>query len=337
MPKVIIIQQVYNSRKWMELVYPAMVNQTFQDVEIISQIVVDDGGCEEYIRQNFPQIKILKPGYNIGFARGHNEIFASTYSEYYQLVNPDLVLEPDYIEKMVRAFEADPKLGAATGKLLWYDFGNKKQTNIIDTTGIVMSWNGRARDRGQYEVDKGQYDEHTSLIGVPGAGPMHRKAALEAVKYMRPDGRFEYFDEDFGSYWEDSDYSLRLHNSGWGCKFVPGASAYHGRTAASSKKGYKDVSGFVAHHKKLSVLVKQLNYKNHMFMVIKNFPRFSWKFFVRELFMLGYIVLFEFSTLKVLSSLFRQLPIMWKKRKWIQQHRRSSEWVRLLNNKGVLS
>lgn len=350
MAKVILIQQVFNSRKWMELVYPAMVNQTYTDIEIIAQIVADDGGCKEYIQQHFPQIKILEPGYNIGFAKGHNEIIASTDCEYYQLVNPDLVLEPDYIEKMVAAFEANSRLGAATGKLLQYKFDAKEKTKTIDTTGIIMSRNGRARDRGQYEEDSGQYDIQIEVIGVSGAGPMYRKSALEAIKlpyynttsYYSAEhkgrmGGGEYFDEDFHSYWEDTDLSLALQNQGFKCQYVPSATAYHGRTAGSSKEGYKNVGAFIKHHQNFSVWLKQLNYKNHMFVVVKNFPHIYWKFFVREFFMLGYVIVFELFTLKIIPTLFKQLPVMWKKRKWIQQHRKSVEWVKLLNNKGLLS
>jgi GT2 family glycosyltransferase len=335
MAKVAIIQQVFNSRKWMELVYPAMVNQTFPDVEIIAQIVSDDGGCEDYIRTNFPQIKILKPGYNIGFAKGHNEIFASTDAEFFMLVNPDLIMEPNYVEQLLTVF-TDPEVGAAQGKLLRYDLESYTKTNVFDSAGIVMSRNGRARSRGQHETDSGQYDERQDIIAVEGAAPMYRKAALEAAKYPRPDGRAEYFDEDFHSYWEDTDLGLRLWSAGFRSVYNPEAVAYHGRTAGSSKKGYRDVAGFVKHHQTLSGWIKQLNFKNHIFVSVKNFPRLYWKFFVREFFMLGYIVVFETSTLQIVPTLFRQLPLMLKKRKWIQQHRKSLEWVKLLNNKGLL-
>lgn len=319
----------------MELVYPAMVNQTYTDIRIIAQIVSDDGGCENYIRQNFPNIEVLHPGYNIGFARGHNEIFASSDSEYYQLVNPDVILEPDYVAKLVSVF-SDPRVGAATGKLLRYDFEHKTKTNIFDTTGITMSHNGRARDRGQHEEDRGQYNGQAEIIGVSGAAPMYRKSALEAVKLLRSDGRFEYFDEDFHSYWEDVDLSLRLQHAGFTARFVPEALGYHGRTAGSSEKGYKDVAAFVKHHKQYTSRVRQLNFKNHIFTVIKNFPTISWKFFVREVAMLGYIVLFEISTLKVIPEMWRQMKAIRLKRKWIMEHSKNKTWTTLLNNKGVL-
>ncbi len=147
MPRVTIIQQVYNSRRFIPSVYDSIVQQTYKDVQIIAQIVSDNGGCLDYIQQHYPQVKVLEPGYNIGFARGHNEIFASTDSELFQLVNPDLVLEPDYIEKMVQAF-TDTRVGAVTGKLLRYDFIANKRLNIIDTTGVIMAKSGRGTGPG---------------------------------------------------------------------------------------------------------------------------------------------------------------------------------------------
>lgn len=321
--KVAIIQQVYKSRRYLEPVYAAIAAQTHKDIEVFCQIVDDDGGCKEFIQKNYPSIKILEPGYNIGFSRGHNEIFASSDAEFFQLVNPDLILEPNHVEEMLKVF-ADPKAGAATGKLLRYNFDENKATNIIDTTGVIAYKTGRARDRGQHEVDNGQYDNQTDLISVSGAGPMYRKAALESVKYKNAEGRFEYFDESFHSYWEDVDLGWRMVNVGWKCKFVPSAVAYHGRQAGSSPGGYKKFFAFVKFHSKMNPRIRQLNYKNHIFMFIKNSPKWYPKFFLRELFMLGFVTVFETSTLKIIPTLFRQLPGIWQKRKYIKEHRKIS-------------
>ena len=39
--------------------------------------------------------------------------------------------------------------------------------NVLDTTGVTISKSGRARDRGQHEVDKGQYDNGFWLKRFP--------------------------------------------------------------------------------------------------------------------------------------------------------------------------
>jgi GT2 family glycosyltransferase len=152
---------------------------------------------------------------------------------------------------------------------LRYDFEKNEPTNQIDTTGVVIARSGRGRDRGQHEIDQGQYDNQTDIIAVSGAAAMYRKSALEEVKYKRDDGRTEYFDEDFFMYWEDIDLSWRMINAGWKIKYNPKALAYHGRTAASSPKGYKRVWAFIQHHRKIPSQILKWNYKNHIFMFIK--------------------------------------------------------------------
>ena len=321
MPKVVIVQVIYNSRKFIEPVFGAIFNQTHKDMEVVAVISGNEDGGKELLAEKFPQVKIIDPGYNIGFAKGHNLVFTEYKADFFQLVNPDFIMEPDYIEQMLKAF-ADQNVGAATGKLYQFkdlrlkieDFRSNK---TLDTTGVVISKSGRARDRGQYEEDKGQYDKDTRIQAVSAAGAMYRATALNAVRSALPD-RTEFFDEDFHSYWEDVDLAWRMSNAGWQCKFVPEAVGYHGRGAGSSKNGYIDLVGFIKHHKALSQRIRRLNYQNHIFMYIKNSPWFYPQFFIREFFMLGYIILFEISTLKVVPQIITLLPEMWLKRKLIQ-------------------
>jgi GT2 family glycosyltransferase len=334
MAKVTIVQVIYNNRPFIEPVFSAIFSQTHKDFNVVAVISGNDDGGKELLAQKFPQVEIIDPGFNIGFAAGHNLVFERYQSNFFQLVNPDLILEPSYVERMLKAFD-DPKVGAATGKLLRYDFGKNQKTNIIDTTGVTIAKSGRARDRGQHEEDMGQYDQMINVQAVSAAGCMYRRSALESVKF-RKIGKSEnwtnptsdksdfptseYFDEDFHSYWEDVDLSWRMANAGWKNVFVPKAVGYHGRGAGSSEKGYADVVGFIRHHKKLSPYVRRLNYQNHIFMYVKNSPFFYPQFFVREFFMFWYILFFEVGTLKVLPQMFKLFPKMWGKRKFIKSN-----------------
>ncbi len=388
MVKVTIVQVIYNSKRFIQPVFSAIFNQTFKDYEVVAVISGNEDRGKELLMEKFPRVNIIDPGFNIGFAAGHNLVFATSNSEFFQLVNPDMIMEPNYVEEMLKAFD-DPKVGAATGKLYQVtsdlfdrlkagklsakggsayggqvtsqQFDSEKSNfKILDTTGVAIAKSGRARDRGQHEVDIGQYDKDISIQAVSGAGCMYRRAALEKVKTPTtpssfaghpsltgeeaprlssgalrsspPDkgeypakrgegvGVYEYFDEDFHSYWEDVDLSWRMANAGWKNVFVPSAIGYHGRGAGSSEKGYSDVLGFIKHHKKLNSRVRRLNYQNHIFMYIKNSPYFYPQFFAREFFMLGYILLFEISTLKVLPEMLKLLPKIVGKRKFIRRN-----------------
>jgi GT2 family glycosyltransferase len=321
MQKVALVQVIYNSRKFIPIVFPKGLNQTLPGLKFYVVVAGNDDGGKEYIQQHYPEVEILDPGYNIGFTTGHNKIFDQVDAEFFQLINPDLVVTENFIEEMLKPF-VDPSVGAVSGKILHYDFALNQTTNIIDSTGIVIQRSGRGRDRGQHQVDRGQFDKQLNLIGVSGAAAMYRKSALEDIKYQRDDGRVEYFDEDFHSYWEDVDLSYRLINRGWQIKFAPQAVAYHGRAAAASPGGYKKVWGFIKHHRKINPNIHALSYQNHIFLFIKNSPRWYWQFFVREFFYHIFVLLFEIKTFKVLPDFLKKIPTMFKKRKYIQQHRK---------------
>lgn len=313
MPKVSVIILPFRKTHLIQPVVDAVFGQTHQDLEVIAVINDSTDGSKEIIARDYPQVKIIEPGYNSWFAAGNNIGIRSSTGDFIQLVNDDLFLEPNYIEELLKSF-TDPQVAAATGKLLRYDFVKNKKTNIIDSTGVVMSASGRARDRGQNEEDKGQYDNQRVIFGVSGAGPMYRRSALEKVKWIEDD-KWEYFDEDFLAYWEDVDLSWRLNRAGFKNVYAPAAVAYHGRTAGSAQGGYWHFWEFIRHHKKLSPLVRRLNYKNHILMYIKN-AEHLWRpaFILREIAMLGYVLLFEVSTLMIVPQLIGQIPRALKKR-----------------------
>jgi GT2 family glycosyltransferase len=351
MAKVTIVQVVYNNRRFIEPVFSAIFSQTYKDFNVVAVIAGNEDGGKEILMEKFPRVEIIDPGYNIGFAKGHNLVFEKYTSDFFQLVNPDMMMEPEYIENILKAFD-DPKVGAATGKLYQWDItmgtivqlrrpigvGAPTEASVhngahcvLDTTGVTISKSGRARDRGQHETDIGQYDKDISIQAVSAAGAMYRRSALLATRLPSPAGEAnggqpsykllttsEFFDEDFHSYWEDVDLTWRMANAGWKNIFVPAAVGYHGRGAGSSEHGYKDLIGFIRHHKNLSLRIRKLNYQNHIFLYIKNSPHFYPQFFVREFFMFFYVLFFEIGTLKVLPRMFSLLPKMWQKRKFIQ-------------------
>ncbi len=355
MPKVTVVQVIYNNRRFIEPVFNAVFNQTFKDIEVVAVIAGNEDGSKELLAEKFPQVKIIDPGYNIGFAKGHNLVFEKYDPEFFQLVNPDLVMEPNYIEEMLKAFD-DEKVGAVTGKLLKCNFVGAdpirpdegkiissttkvQKTNIIDSTGVVIYKSGAARDRGQHETDNGQYDDLAVVQAVSAAGAMYRRAALESTKLSKisttpaanaatppvkeeystlVEGggiKYEYFDEDFHSYWEDVDLAWRMSNGGWKCMFQPAAIAHHGRGSGSHPGGYKKVFSYIKFHRQIPPRIRQLNYQNHIFMYLKNSSWFYPQFFIREFFMACYMLLFEISTFKVVPNMFKLFPKMWQKRK----------------------
>lgn len=159
---------------------------------------------------------------NVGFSRAANQGIAQTSGAWLLLLNPDVVLAADYVERMLTAVRDRPAIGLATGKILRFDH------RTIDTTGQFLRASRRVYDRGYGEEDRGQYDRPGEVFSVCGAVALYRRAMLDAVAV---DG--EVFDEDFFAFYEDADLGWRAQRRGWTGWYEPEAVAYHARGATN--------------------------------------------------------------------------------------------------------
>jgi GT2 family glycosyltransferase len=126
------------------------------------------------------RVRVVVMEANLGYAGGHNRFFDETGSELLMVLNPDALIEPDFLKRIVAAFE-DPHVGAATGKMI-KPGQNSSGERTLDGTGILVSRSRRGYERGQLEIDRGQYDNEPQVFGVSGTAAVYRKSALEAVK-----------------------------------------------------------------------------------------------------------------------------------------------------------
>ena len=312
----------WNHKDQIGPVIESVLKQTFTDFELFYMDNASQDGSVDFVREHFPQVTIIANDRNLGYAGGHNKFFQMATSELVMVLNPDVQLTPEFLSCVVAAFD-DPVVGAAGGKTL----KSPGSPAIIDGTGIMIDKYRRGRDRGQGEEDRGQYDRVTHVFGCTGAAAIFRRRALEEAKLLVASNRYEYFDEDFFAYWEDMDLSWRLRLQGWECRFVPEALAYHPRKAASNPGGYKHFVSFVRHHRALPLRIRRWNWRNHLFCIIKNdfgAPLLRGLPFIalRELAILGYILIFEASTMGVVPEFFRLLPKMLEKRRYILSHKK---------------
>lgn len=303
---------IYNNKEFLPNVIQNLYLQTFKDFQVMAVICGNQDGSKEYLESHYPQIKILDPKKNLGFAGGHNLAFGYSDSELVFLLNPDLVMEENYLELLVKAFE-DQRIASVTGKLFQIDMSGMYKKDTLDSTGIVIYSSGRARDRGQHEQDLKQYDSHRYLPAVSGAGPMYRRSALMSLKQEQG----EIFDTDFFMYWEDVDLGLRLLHLGYLNYFVPEALAFHGRGTGASKGGVKKIGNFLKHRETISLFTRKLNFQNHLFLIIKNYPSISFSLILREFAVFMYVLLLETKTLLVVPELISKLPQMFQKRQSI--------------------
>ena len=271
--------------------------------------------------QNYPQVKVVSYPKNLGFAKTHNQAIAWSDSQYVTLLNQDIILEPDYLEKVVGYLDSHPEAAAVSGKILRWDWGTNTKTKYIDSLGLMVFKNHRAVEIRQGEIDKGQDRETREVFGLSGALPTYRRSVLEKVKIrLNQFDHQEYFDEDFFAYKEDVDLAFRLRLAGFKSFCLPQAVAYHDR----SVKGPRDLSDKAIRQSRREKdrMVKIYSYKNHLLMLFKNefkrnLVKFFWPIFWYEFKKLAFIILFEQSTIVGLKLYWHQRKKNKSRRKYI--------------------
>jgi len=242
---------------------------------------------------------------NTGFSSAHNLAIRRTRGTYYLALNPDVVLAPDFVSALAHTLDAEPHAGAATGKLRLAD-----EPARLDSTGIVMVPEQRHFDRGQGQVDRGQYDRTEPVFGASGAAAFLRREMLDDVAIEG-----EVFDEDFFAYREDVDLAWRAQWRGWRCLYVPSATALHARRVRPGQR-----TG-------LPAAINRHSVRNRFLLRLKNqtpgqAARFLVPALLRDLQVAAYCLLREQSSLPAFVEVARLLPRILRKRRIIMAGRR---------------
>jgi GT2 family glycosyltransferase len=302
MVKVAVNIVTYNSANDIQACLDSLAAQTFRDFQIR---ILDNASTDRTLEalKKF-EGSVTRSAVNTGFAKAHNDLIRLNPAEYVLILNPDTILRSEFLDRIVNALDGRPDAASATGKLLRMD------GKTLDSTGIVMLRCQRHLDRGADEPDRGQYDKPEDVFGPSGAAALYRMKALEDVAVNG-----QYFDEDFFAYREDADLAWRCRLMGWTSIYVPSAVALHRRRVTPERR---------------SELPAVLNYhsvKNRFLLRLNNmtgslYARDFFKITTRDLAVVGYVLLREWTSLPALGYIVRHWRRLWKKRRSIQSRKR---------------
>lgn len=263
--KVSINIIIYNGLKYIKPCIDSILNQNFKDFEII---VVDNNSSDNsvfFIKENYPNIKLIENKENVGFAHGHNQMINENYSEYILVTNQDIILEPDFLEKLIDFMDKNKDYSSCGGKLLKTRYENNDfiKTNIIDCIGLNHTKGYRFFNLGESSEDMGQFDENTDIFGVTGALALYRRSSLELIKDNNG-----YFDDIFFMYKEDIDLAWRLKNKNLKSRYIANAIAYHERGFSGNSN--QNILDTIKRKNNDKEFLAHLSYRNHLLMLNKN-------------------------------------------------------------------
>ncbi len=216
-PSVAGVVLNYNGREVTQVTLGSLLELSYP---VLDLLVVDNGstdGSWEAIREAFPAVRQLRVEENRGISWGLNHGIRwareSGY-DYVLLMNNDIEVDREMLQRLVVAMEEHPSAGCAGPKCYYH--GDRER---IWSAGGSLRWRETVtRERGDGELDRGQYDRTEFVPYINGCAMLVRGTALEQVPYWDP----VYY---LGV--EDADFCVRLKQAGWRCLYVHDAHLWH--------------------------------------------------------------------------------------------------------------
>lgn len=131
-------------------------------------------------------------------------------------LNPDVSLEPTYIEYLLSAL-IEHKSGWGTGKLVLAE-----QPHEIYSVGHALYRGGYTVNIGHQLADNDDFNQSREVFGAPGTAPLIGSALIDDIAPMG-----NLFDPAMFMYFEDVDLDWRARRQGWQCWYEASAVAYH--------------------------------------------------------------------------------------------------------------
>jgi len=235
MPRLSIIIVTYNSRGYVDTCLQSltrMLPALDHDIIVVDNASTD--GTAAAVRERWPAVRVIDAGGNLGFAAANNIGIRQTSAELVLLLNPDAVVRPAAVDRLVALLDARPDVAVVGPRIV--DGDRRAELSFGAMIAPVAELRQKVLVVGN--------DHHVPLISgyvdrltrrekpvdwVSGACLMVRRADAEAVGLM---------DERYFMYTEDVDFCAAIRSRGRTVLFTPAAEVVHlrGRSASTTPR-----------------------------------------------------------------------------------------------------
>jgi len=190
----------YNNRQFLA----DCLNSIYQPGNNLSLevIFVDNNSSDDsvdFVKQRFPQVRIIQNKTNVGFSKANNKGLAVYQGRCALLLNTDTIVKPGSLGQMVRFLDANQNIGAVGPQLLNTD-GTPQHQGALLAKKFWLS------------------NKPVSVDYVLGAALMVRREIVDKIGGL---------DENFFFSNDDLDWCRRIRKAGWPIYFVPQAQIIH--------------------------------------------------------------------------------------------------------------
>lgn len=192
-------------------------------------VLVDNASADDsldVVRREFPWVRLVAQGRNLGFAAAVNRGLAASCGRYVLWLNPDAVLLDEGIKTLVAYLDEHPTVGIVGPQLVDPDGRIQQSARAFPSYLWPVAhrrsiWT-RFLPRNPYSRRYLRSDADPTRVQevdwVSGACLLHRRRVADAIGGL---------DERFFMYCEDVDFCLRARQHGWVVHYHPGARVLH--------------------------------------------------------------------------------------------------------------
>ncbi|MEY4852428.1 MAG: hypothetical protein RIS99_823, partial [Bacteroidota bacterium] len=234
----------YNVKYFLEQCLRSVFAAT-QDLEAEVYVVDNNSsdGSAEWIKNQFPQVKLIENQENVGFSKANNQAIRLAKGDWVLLLNPDTIVPENCFNDILDYCQNHPKLGGLGVKMLdgsgVYLPESKRglptpEVAVYKMTGLSKLFAKNPRFGAYYHGNLSEAEPQKVEV-LAGAFMWMRKSVLDEIGLL---------DETYFMYGEDIDLSHRIRLAGYENHYFPFAPIIHYKGESTRKESYSYVKAF---------------------------------------------------------------------------------------------
>ena len=206
LPRVSVIILTFNGAEYILPLLQSIENQTYPR-DLLEIIVVDNASTDDtvgLVRSNHPSADLVLLKKNMGFAAGNNQGLLQARHDLLVFLNQDTVCHPEFVRSLVNIMLSDKTLAACNPNIVTPDPPNFDSIDMQSPPASLF-----VCDLSPYGYGKNRMITRAPVYYqklLSGCAFMIRRETVSKLGYL--------FDESIWMYAEDTDLSLRIHNTG---------------------------------------------------------------------------------------------------------------------------
>ncbi|MBT8244190.1 MAG: glycosyltransferase family 2 protein [Winogradskyella sp.] len=237
----------WNGKKLLEKFLPSVTKHSEEAKIYVADNASSDDSVD-FIKTNYPEIKIIQNTENGGYAKGYNDALKQVDAPVLCLLNSDIEVTEGWLQPIIAAYNSESEIGIIQPKIL--DYKQKTHFEYAGAGGGFIDKYGYPFCRGRIfntiEKDDGQYNDTIKIFWASGACFFIKNDIFKSLNG---------FDESYFAHMEEIDLCWRAFNDNYKTFYVGKSAVFHvgGATLqnTSSRKTY-------------------LNFRNSLFTLVKN-------------------------------------------------------------------